>query len=186
MDEESTPSDQVVNLTVVSNDNMAGSNMVFSEPSNNSSVSYGNSDTDSDQDGYQAIPVGTAMKQKTVQTPPGVQVIFGNQVEIVEDGNTASNVTSDMTYLYSVQGQNCVICGDRGSGYHYSVLSCEGCKGFFKRTVQKNLYYNCKGNGPGTCVINKVTRNNCQACRFEKCLMCGMKREGEYLLSIVY
>jgi len=23
----------------------------------------------------------------------------------------------------------CLICGDRASGYHYNVLSCEGCKG---------------------------------------------------------
>ena len=23
----------------------------------------------------------------------------------------------------------CVVCGDKASGYHYNVLSCEGCKG---------------------------------------------------------
>jgi len=22
----------------------------------------------------------------------------------------------------------CLVCGDKGSGFHYSVLSCEGCK----------------------------------------------------------
>ena len=70
----------------------------------------------------------------------------------------------------------CMICNDRGSGYHYSVFSCEGCKGFFKRSVQKNLVYTCKNDG--NCIINKFTRNNCQYCRFVKCTQMGMKREG--------
>ena len=72
----------------------------------------------------------------------------------------------------------CLICGDRASGYHYSVLSCEGCKGFFKRTVQKNLMYTCKDAGKGSCVVNKSTRNNCQFCRYNKCLQHGMRRDG--------
>ncbi|KAI8484723.1 hypothetical protein Bbelb_374860 [Branchiostoma belcheri] len=70
----------------------------------------------------------------------------------------------------------CLICNDRASGYHYSVYSCEGCKGFFKRSVQKNLSYKCKGEGH--CEINKFTRNNCQACRFQKCMDNGMKKEA--------
>jgi hypothetical protein len=70
----------------------------------------------------------------------------------------------------------CAICGDKGSGYHYSVYSCEGCKGFFKRTVQKDLQYKCKEYQQ--CVINKQTRNQCQYCRFQKCLFSGMKREA--------
>ncbi|KAK3588810.1 hypothetical protein CHS0354_028457 [Potamilus streckersoni] len=76
----------------------------------------------------------------------------------------------------SDQTSACLVCGDRGSGYHYSVFSCEGCKGFFKRTVQKNLIYNCKDKGQ--CMINKFTRNTCQACRFQKCMEMGMKREA--------
>jgi hypothetical protein len=71
---------------------------------------------------------------------------------------------------------SCAICGDKGSGYHYSVYSCEGCKGFFKRTVQKDLQYKCKDFQQ--CVINKQTRNQCQYCRFQKCIAVGMKREA--------
>ena len=76
----------------------------------------------------------------------------------------------------SVDGPVCLVCGDKGSGFHYSVYTCEGCKGFFKRTVQKNLNYCCKENG--SCVVNKFTRNSCQYCRFQKCMEAGMKREG--------
>lgn len=28
--------------------------------------------------------------------------------------------------------ERCEICGDKASGYHYNVLSCEGCKGKLK------------------------------------------------------
>lgn len=77
----------------------------------------------------------------------------------------------------SGEGPVCLVCGDKGSGFHYSVYTCEGCKGFFKRTVQKNLNYCCKENG--SCVVNKFTRNSCQFCRFKKCLKVGMKREGD-------
>lgn len=26
----------------------------------------------------------------------------------------------------------CAVCGDRASGYHFHVMTCEGCKGFFR------------------------------------------------------
>ena len=70
----------------------------------------------------------------------------------------------------------CSICGDRASGKHYGVYSCEGCKGFFKRTVRKDLTYACREEK--NCIIDKRQRNRCQYCRYQKCLTCGMKREA--------
>ncbi|XP_067169875.1 retinoic acid receptor RXR-beta isoform X2 [Apteryx mantelli] len=70
----------------------------------------------------------------------------------------------------------CAICGDRSSGKHYGVYSCEGCKGFFKRTIRKDLTYTCRDNKD--CVVDKRQRNRCQYCRYQKCLATGMKREA--------
>uniref|UniRef100_A0A671LQK2 Retinoid x receptor, beta b n=1 Tax=Sinocyclocheilus anshuiensis TaxID=1608454 RepID=A0A671LQK2_9TELE len=75
------------------------------------------------------------------------------------------------------QKRMCAICGDRSSGKHYGVYSCEGCKGFFKRTVRKDLSYTCRDNKE--CLVDKRQRNRCQYCRYQKCLAMGMKREGQ-------
>ena len=70
----------------------------------------------------------------------------------------------------------CSICGDRASGKHYGVYSCEGCKGFFKRTVRKELTYQCREDR--NCIVDKRQRNRCQYCRYMKCLSMGMRREA--------
>ncbi|XP_022110032.1 orphan steroid hormone receptor 2-like isoform X3 [Acanthaster planci] len=69
----------------------------------------------------------------------------------------------------------CMVCGDNASGRHYGAISCEGCKGFFKRSIRKTLCYTCRGNKD--CPINKHHRNRCQYCRLQKCLLVGMKSE---------
>lgn len=51
------------------------------------------------------------------------------------------------------------------------IFSCEGCKGFFKRTVRKDLTYACREER--RCLIDKRQRNRCQYCRYQKCLQCG-------------
>lgn len=73
---------------------------------------------------------------------------------------------------YMKQGQPCVVCGDEATGLHYRAITCEGCKGFFRRTVQRKMEYKCKNDK--TCEINKSTRNLCQHCRYLKCLESGM------------
>ncbi|XP_067834191.1 oxysterols receptor LXR-alpha-like [Heptranchias perlo] len=66
----------------------------------------------------------------------------------------------------------CSVCGDKASGFHYNVLSCEGCKGFFRRSVIKSAHYSCKNSGQ--CEMDLYMRRKCQECRLRKCRQAGM------------
>ncbi|CAK6972089.1 estrogen receptor 2b [Scomber scombrus] len=74
----------------------------------------------------------------------------------------------------------CAVCQDYASGYHYGVWSCEGCKAFFKRSIQGHNDYICPATNQ--CTIDKNRRKSCQACRLRKCyevgmMKCGVRRE---------
>ncbi|KAL4216819.1 hypothetical protein ACF0H5_024540 [Mactra antiquata] len=70
----------------------------------------------------------------------------------------------------------CKICGDKSSGVHYGVITCEGCKGFFRRSQSGPVNYQCPRNKQ--CVIDRVNRNRCQYCRLQKCIALGMSRDA--------
>jgi ecdysone receptor len=69
----------------------------------------------------------------------------------------------------------CLVCGDRASGYHYNALACEGCKGFFRRSITKVSKYACKYGE--NCEIDMYMRRKCQDCRLKKCYSVGMRPE---------
>ncbi|CAH8659349.1 unnamed protein product [Heterobilharzia americana] len=77
----------------------------------------------------------------------------------------------------SQNGLYCIVCGDVSSGKHYGILACNGCSGFFKRSVRRKLIYRCQA-GNGLCVIDKAHRNQCQACRLKKCIRMGMNKDA--------
>uniref|UniRef100_A0A8C8TMJ3 Nuclear receptor subfamily 3, group C, member 2 n=1 Tax=Peromyscus maniculatus bairdii TaxID=230844 RepID=A0A8C8TMJ3_PERMB len=70
----------------------------------------------------------------------------------------------------------CLVCGDEASGCHYGVVTCGSCKVFFKRAVEGQHNYLCAGRND--CIIDKIRRKNCPACRLQKCLQAGMNLGG--------
>ncbi|KPP59869.1 hypothetical protein Z043_122173, partial [Scleropages formosus] len=72
--------------------------------------------------------------------------------------------------------RTCLICGDRATGLHYGIISCEGCKGFFKRSICNKRVYRC--NRDRNCEMSRKQRNRCQYCRLLKCLQMGMNRKA--------
>ncbi|XP_026073980.1 nuclear receptor subfamily 1 group I member 2 [Carassius auratus] len=69
----------------------------------------------------------------------------------------------------------CQVCGDKATGYHFNAMTCEGCKGFFRRVMKRPAQLCCPFQN--TCVITKTNRRQCQSCRLQKCLSIGMRRE---------
>ncbi|KAF7495101.1 Photoreceptor-specific nuclear receptor [Sarcoptes scabiei] len=93
------------------------------------------------------------------------------EVESVANESISCKKSSTSTNLL------CVVCGDLSSGKHYGILACNGCSGFFKRSVRRKLIYRCQA-GTGSCIIDKQHRNQCQACRLKKCIAMGMNKDA--------
>ncbi|XP_015795918.1 photoreceptor-specific nuclear receptor-like [Tetranychus urticae] len=100
------------------------------------------------------------------------------KANLTSTSHTNSNINNSNLTLSNSSSHSsvCLICGDRASGRHYGVPSCDGCRGFFKRSVRRDLVYKCKDRG--LCVIDVARRNQCQYCRFKKCLQVNMRREA--------
>ncbi|CAM1299309.1 Hr51 (predicted) [Pycnogonum litorale] len=121
------------------------------------------------------------LTQQLTNTRP---MVNANMREISVASYTAANQpTTSASYLNSPTekrqspGLACVVCGDTSSGKHYGILACNGCSGFFKRSVRRKLIYRCQA-GTGKCAIDKAHRNQCQACRLKKCLQMGMNKDA--------
>ncbi|XP_013997913.2 nuclear receptor subfamily 1 group D member 2 isoform X1 [Salmo salar] len=95
---------------------------------------------------------------------------------IAKTGRSASTAKCNITKINGMV-LLCKVCGDIASGFHYGVHACEGCKGFFRRSIQQNIQYKkCLKNE--SCAIMRINRNRCQQCRFKKCLLVGMSKDS--------
>uniref|UniRef100_A0A1A8G8L5 RAR-related orphan receptor C n=1 Tax=Nothobranchius korthausae TaxID=1143690 RepID=A0A1A8G8L5_9TELE len=86
------------------------------------------------------------------------------------------SVVSKKSHLTQIEVIPCKICGDKSSGVHYGVITCEGCKGFFRRSQLPTVSYSCSRQS--NCQIDRASRNRCQHCRLQKCLAQGMSRDA--------
>uniref|UniRef100_A0AAY5KLR3 Retinoic acid receptor gamma n=1 Tax=Esox lucius TaxID=8010 RepID=A0AAY5KLR3_ESOLU len=131
---------------------------------------------------YDVSTQGTCMLGKATPFFPGLDAFAWAGTASVQSVETQSSSSEEMVpsspspppppRIY----KPCFVCQDKSSGYHYGVSSCEGCKGFFRRSIQKNMVYTCHRDK--NCQINKVTRNRCQYCRLQKCFEVGMSKEA--------
>ncbi|XP_055343685.1 nuclear receptor subfamily 2 group F member 6-like [Paramacrobiotus metropolitanus] len=101
---------------------------------------------------------------------------FVDSPRLTSRSSSHGTLTGSASSNNTTHSQLCRVCGDKASGKHYGVPSCDGCRGFFKRSIRRNLDYVCKENGK--CVVDLNRRNQCQACRFKKCLEVKMNRDA--------
>ncbi|XP_065169155.1 probable nuclear hormone receptor HR3 isoform X2 [Atheta coriaria] len=106
--------------------------------------------------------------------------MWNNVAPKLEQMQQQSQVQQPHTSSGSIKAQieiiPCKVCGDKSSGVHYGVITCEGCKGFFRRSQSSVVNYQCPRNK--NCVVDRVNRNRCQYCRLQKCLRLGMSRDA--------
>ncbi|XP_040908905.1 nuclear receptor subfamily 1, group D, member 4a [Toxotes jaculatrix] len=135
--------------------------------------------------------IGTLKQKAAGCTTPSSKLVF-QFPEVYSAPSVAA--TPQHTYAHPIAGKRpcgfpgtftktggmvllCKVCGDIASGFHYGVHACEGCKGFFRRSIQQNINYKmCVKNE--NCLIMRMNRNRCQHCRFKKCLSVGMSRDA--------
>ncbi len=97
-------------------------------------------------------------------------------VAVTMPSSSSLAMASSSTAGNGILQQNCAICGDRATGKHYGASSCDGCKGFFRRSVRKKHSYTCRFNR--ACLVDKDKRNQCRYCRLKKCFKAGMKKDA--------
>uniref|UniRef100_A0A0N5CED3 Nuclear receptor domain-containing protein n=1 Tax=Strongyloides papillosus TaxID=174720 RepID=A0A0N5CED3_STREA len=102
--------------------------------------------------------------------------ILESNLSVSDNGNAIQNQDNDVENKPLRTAPGCRICGDKSSGVHYGVVTCEGCKGFFRRSFKTHGKYVCPKNK--NCEISKNTRNRCQFCRFKKCVDAGMSKQS--------
>nr|ASL70582.1 nuclear receptor [Brachionus plicatilis] len=116
-----------------------------------------------------------------------VESLISNKDSIDHNNNNSNNNNNNNNYNLNEQENKkskastfnfgkCKVCKDKATGIHYGIPSCEGCKGFFKRSIEKNEKYVCYFGYK--CVITPKQRKRCKYCRWRSCLAAGMSFEG--------
>lgn len=133
--------------------------------------SFGSMPPSVTEDGPPASSTSSSSSFYNGNPPGGLQVALEDSSRVSPSKNTSSLTKLNGMVLL------CKVCGDVASGFHYGVHACEGCKGFFRRSIQQNIQYKkCLKNE--NCSIVRINRNRCQQCRFKKCLSVGMSRDA--------
>ncbi|XP_040578105.1 probable nuclear hormone receptor HR3 isoform X3 [Lepeophtheirus salmonis] len=129
---------------------------------------------------WAAAVANTPLKVETADHH-GNGSLVGNSVVVgTLPSKSSSSSSTGMSAPGSIKAQieiiPCKVCGDKSSGVHYGVITCEGCKGFFRRSQSSVVNYQCPRQK--NCIVDRVNRNRCQFCRLQKCLALGMSRDA--------
>ncbi|KAL3842740.1 hypothetical protein ACJMK2_020728 [Sinanodonta woodiana] len=99
-----------------------------------------------------------------------------NQIKVEDVSSNTADKTKIMSYKRTSILPPCRICHEKASGLHYGVNTCEACKGFFRRSINRETPYKCIGDG--NCVIGPRRRSSCPYCRYKKCKEAGMAKSA--------
>ncbi|CAM9381204.1 unnamed protein product [Lampetra planeri] len=125
---------------------------------------------------------GDEMRRQDEAAPPAAPPGGGGgmtdarmDIPVNNSSSSAFCVDANMEDLSSEGVRVCGVCGDHATGYHFNAMTCEGCKGFFRRSMKRDATYTCTLGGH--CNITKDNRRHCQACRLKRCTEIGMMKE---------
>ncbi|XP_045196082.2 ecdysone receptor-like [Mercenaria mercenaria] len=102
----------------------------------------------------------------------------GNFQPLALNAKSFARKRSSMKRHESLKFPPCIICEGEASGFHYGCNTCEACKNFFRRCLLRKSDTPFVCHSGKTCEISfKKNKNNCSACRLDKCLEMGMAKE---------